>query len=317
MLWGKKQKKAEITRKKPETPQVEEKIVECVPNFSVGHDSAVIHKIVDSIRNSSVDVLDQSYDEDHNRLVVTFIGTPEKVFSAAYNSIETATKLIDINKQIGVHPFIGVVDVVPFIPVKNVNMGDCKDMAKNLGKMVAEKLKVPVYLYGEAARNNTFKHLHNIRHGGLDHLRSAISTKDFKPDFGPAQAHPTAGAVAIGARDFLIAFNFNLDTDDLAAAKDIAKKIREKDGGLPGIRALGVPLHSKEKVQVTVNITHYKKTSLKVLMDRVKKEAQAKGISILNTELIGLVPKDATFPGMKEYLMLDDYDDGKILETYL
>jgi glutamate formiminotransferase len=129
--------------------------------------------------------------------------------------------------------------------------------------------------------------------------------------------HPTAGAVAIGARDYLIAFNFNLDSDDLDAAKEIAKKIREKDGGLPGIRALGVPLHSKRKVQVTVNITHYKKTSLKVLMDRVKKEAQAKGIAILNTELIGLVPKDATFPGMKEYLLLDDFDEGKILETYL
>jgi len=320
MIWGLKQGTAE--KQKPQskseaTPQVQEKIIECVPNFSVGHDSSVIHKITDSIKNSKVDILDRSYDDDHNRLVVTFIGTPENVLLAAYNSIETATKLIDINKQIGVHPFIGVVDVVPFIPVKNANMGDCKELAKNLGKMVADKLNIPIYLYGEAARNNTFKHLSNIRHGGLDHLRSAISTKDFKPDFGKPEVHPTAGAVAIGARDYLIAFNVNLDTEDLQIAKDIAKKIREKDGGLKGIRALGVPLSSKGKVQVTINVTHYKQTTLKVLMDAVKKEAAAKGIQIAHSELIGLIPKEATFPGMKEYLILDDFDDGKILETYL
>lgn len=272
MVWGLKQKTADPQKKqesKPEKPaeNSQEKIIECVPNFSVGHDSSVIHKIVDSIKSSSVDVLDQSYDDDHNRLVVTFIGTPEKVLSAAYNSIETATKLIDINKQIGVHPFIGVVDVVPFIPVKNTNMNDCKDIAKKLGKRVGDELKVPVYLYGEAARNDTLKHLHNIRHGGLDHLKKSITTKEFKPDFGPAQIHPTAGAVAIGARGYLIAFNFNLDSDDLEAAKDIAKRIREKDGGLPGIRALGVPLHTKKIVQVTINVVHYEKTSLKVLMD--------------------------------------------------
>jgi glutamate formiminotransferase len=320
MIWGLKPKTASPQKKQSKTeekPQAEEKIIECVPNFSVGHDSAVIHKIVNSIKSASVDVIDQSYDEDHNRLVVTFIGTPEKVLRAAYNSIETSSSSIDINKQVGVHPFIGVVDVVPFIPLKGANMKDCKDIAKSLGKQVGDTLKIPVFLYGESARNDKFKHLYNIRHGGLDHLRSAISTKDFKPDFGEAKLHPTAGAVAIGARDFLIAFNVNLDTDDLQAAKDIAKKIREKDGGLPGIRALGVPLNSKGKVQVTINVTHYKKTSLKALMDRVKKECGAKNVQILNTEIVGLVPKDATFPDMKENLMLDDFDEGKILETYL
>lgn len=320
MIWGLGQKTtaSKKNQNKPEEkPQVEEKIIECVPNFSVGHDSAVIHKIVDSIKASSVDVIDQSYDEDHNRLVVTFIGTPEKVLNAAYRSIETATGAIDINKQVGVHPFIGVVDVVPFIPLKGANMGDCKELSRSLGKMVADKLKIPVFLYGEAARNEKFKHLYNIRHGGLEHLKNTIATKDFKPDFGEQKVHPTAGAVAIGARDFLIAFNVNLDSDDLSAAKDIAKRIREKDGGLPGIRALGVPIPSKGNVQVTINITHFKKTSLKALMDRMKKECEAKKIQILNTEIVGLVPKEATFPGMKETLMLDDFDEGKILETYL
>ncbi len=312
---AKKQEKHAAEQEQPQ--EIKEKLVECVPNFSVGHDSNVIHKIVDSIKASSVDVIDQSYDEDHNRLVVTFIGKAENVLNAAYNSIETAQKLIDINRQVGVHPFIGVVDVVPFIPLKNANMGDCKELAKTLGKMTAEKLKIPVFLYGEAARNDKFKHLSNIRHGGLDHLKNAISSKDFKPDFGEPKVHPTAGAVAIGARDFLIAFNFNLDTDDLQAAKDIARSIREKDGGLKGVRALGVPLNSKGIVQVTVNLTHYKQTGLKVLMDRVKKECAAKNVPILHTELIGLIPKDATFPGMKEYLLLDDFDEGKILETYL
>jgi len=317
--FGKKAVKTAIKQqsKPAEKPQAEERVIECVPNFSVGHDSSVIHKIVNSIKASSVDVIDQSYDEDHNRLVVTYIGSPEKVLAAAYNSIETASKLIDINKQVGVHPFIGVVDVVPFIPLKGAKMGDCKDIAKTLGKMVADKLKIPVFLYGEAARNEKFKHLYNIRHGGLDHLRSMIGTKDFKPDFGEPKLNTTSGAVAIGARDFLIAFNVNLDTDDLQVAKDIAKRIREKDGGLPGIRALGVPLHSKGKVQVTINVTHYKRTSLKALMDRVKKECEAKKVSVLNTEIVGLIPKDATFPGMKENLMLEDFDEGKILETYL
>lgn len=320
MIWGLGRRTAASQKKqsKPEEkPHGEEKIIECVPNFSIGHDSAVIHDIVDSIRSSSVDVIDRSYDQDHNRLVVTFIGTPENVLKAAYNSIGTATGSIDINKQIGVHPFIGVVDVVPFIPLKGAKMGDCKEIAKALGKMVAEKLKIPVFLYGEASRNEKFKHLYNIRHGGLDHLRGAITTKDFKPDFGEQKVHPTAGAVAIGARDFLIAFNVNLDSDDLAAAKDIAKRIREKDGGLPGVRALGVPIPSKGTVQVTINVTHFKKTGLKALMDRVKKECEAKKIQILNTEIVGLVPKEATFPGMKEYLMLEDFDEGKILETYL
>ena len=294
-----------------------EKLIECVPNFSIGHDSTVIHRLVDSIKASSVDVVDQSYDDDHNRLVVTFIGTPEKVLNAAYNSIDTAVKLIDINRQVGVHPFIGVVDVVPFIPLKNANMNDCKELAKKLGKKVADELKVPVFLYGEAARNDKFKHLSYIRHGGLNHLKNVISTKDFKPDFGEPKVHPTAGAVAVGARDFLIAFNFNIDSIDLAKAKTIAKNIREKDGGLPGIRALGVPLNSKGMVQVTVNLTHYRQTGLKALMDRVKKECASQGVAIQNTELVGLIPQAATFPGMKEYLMLDDFDEGKIIETYL
>jgi glutamate formiminotransferase len=268
---GKMPQKAE--KPAPQNPLVE-KLVECVPNFSVGHDSNVIHQIVDAIKACKVDVADQSYDEDHNRLVVTFLGTPENVLNAAYNAIETATKLIDINKQIGVHPFIGVVDVVPFIPLKNISMNECKEMAKKLGKMVADKLKIPSYMYGEAARNDKFKHLSHIRHGGLHHLKNTIATNDFKPDFGPQAAHPTAGAIAIGARDFLIAFNFNLDSDDLTAAKDIAKRIREKDGGLPGIRALGVPIHSKKNVQVTVNLTHYKTTGLKALWTGWRRNAK-------------------------------------------
>jgi glutamate formiminotransferase / 5-formyltetrahydrofolate cyclo-ligase len=321
MIFGFEKKKPQQAKKQVERPviqpQTKEAIIECVPNFSVGHDPEARHKIVDAIKASKVDVIDHSYDEDHNRLVVTFIGESEKVLQAAYNSIETASKLIDINKQIGAHPFIGVVDVVPFIPLQNASMGDCKELAKRLGKMTAEKLNIPVYLYGEAARNDKFKHLSNIRHGGLEHLKKTIGTKDFKPDFGPASAHPTAGAVAIGARDFLIAFNFNLDTDDLEIAKDIAKKIREKDGGLKGIRALGVPLHSKKIVQVTVNVTHFKETGLKVLMDRVRKECAGKGVSIQNTELIGLIPQAATFPNMKEYLLLEDFDEGKVIETYL
>lgn len=303
--------------KTAEPQSAAEKLIECVPNFSVGHDSSVIHKIVDSIKASSVDVVDQSYDDDHNRLVVTFIGAPDKVLNAAYNSIDTAVKLIDIRRQVGVHPFIGVVDVVPFIPVKNASMNDCRELAKKLGKIVADGLKVPVYLYGEAARNDKFKHLSYIRHGGLEHLRSAIATKDFKPDFGEPKVNPTAGAVAIGARDFLIAFNFNINSIDLAKAKTVARNIREKDGGLPGIRALGVPLNSKGMVQVTVNLTHYKQTGLKALMDRVKKECASQGVAIQNTELVGLIPQAATFPGMKEYLMLDDFDEGKIIETYL
>jgi glutamate formiminotransferase len=324
MIWGLKQRTADQPKNAQSKPAGKVvstldngKLIECVPNFSVGHDNTVIHKIVDSIKASSVNVIDHSYDEDHNRLVVTFIGSPENVVQAAYNSIGTASKLIDITKQVGVHPFIGVVDVVPFIPLKNANMNDCKECARKLGKMVGDQLKIPVYLYGEAARNDFFKHLHNIRHGGLAHLNTMVGTKDHKPDFGPAALHPTAGAAAIGAREFLIAFNFNLDSIDLAAVKAIAKKIREKDGGLKSIRALGVPLNTKGIVQLTINVTNFKVTGLKALMDAVKKECDSRGINILNSELIGLVPQAATFPGMKEYLQLDDFDEGRIIETYL
>jgi len=313
-----KQKSKTIEKADTRPAQTEKKLIECVPNFSVGHDKAVIEKIVGSIRSvRDVDVLDHSYDDDHNRLVVTFMGEIEPVFNAAFSATRTASQFIDINRHEGVHPFIGAADVVPFIPVKGSKIRDCVDLAKRLGKKVGDELRIPVYLYGDAARNGFLKHLYNIRHGGLTHIKSAIGSKDFKPDFGPQNIHPTAGAVAIGARDYLIAFNVNLEIDDVAAAKDIAKKIREKDKGLKGIRAIGVPLISKGIVQVSVNITHYKQTGLKKLMDAIRKEADLKGITIRNSEIVGLVPKEATFPGMKEYLTLEDFDDGKVIETYL
>lgn len=275
------------------------KIIECVPNFSEGKNHKVIESLAAEIRSvEGVKLLDYSADPDHNRSVFTFIGNPKAVLDAAFRSASKAIELIDISKHQGVHPRIGAVDVIPFIPLKNVTLAECVKIAHKLGKRITKELKVPVYFYEEAAACAENKNLANIRKGGFTKL----------PKF-----HPSAGAVAVGARDFLIAFNVNLASNDLEIAKTISKKIRD----LPCVKALGVPLATKGIVQVSMNLTNFRETGLKDAFDAVSAEAEKNHAKITNSEIIGLIPQAAVFQDMKDYLKLEQFDAKKILETYL
>ena len=293
------------------------RIIECVPNFSVARNKPVVKTIVDEVKSQKgVKLLNSHVDPDHGRLVLTYIGEPEAVGEAAFALAATAVELIDVHKHEGVHPWFGAIDVIPFIPLK-ARMSDCIKISHEVGKEIAEKLKVPVYLYGEAATRPERRDLSEVRKGGYEALLQRINLPEWKPDYGEPKEHPTAGAVAIGARDTLIAFNVNLNSDRLEIARAIAGKIREKDGGLPGIKALGVPLESRGIVQVTTNITDFRKTSLKQVFEAIKNEAEKYRTPVLESEIVGLIPKEATFPEMKDYLQLPSFDDSKILETHL
>jgi glutamate formiminotransferase len=278
------------------------KVIECVPNFSEGTDLALIDDIVAAIK--SVKILDLHSDPEHNRSVITMVGEPKVVKQAVFELTERAMQLLDINQHEGAHPFIGVVDVIPFVPLKNCPMSEVQSLAHELGSELWDKLKLPVYFYGEAARIPERRDLPYVRRGGFTALKAEIDQPHRKPDVGHG-LHVTAGAVSIGVRDFLIAFNVNLDSRDLDIAKSIAKNIREKSGGLPGIRALGVELKSRGISQVTINITDHKMTSLKRVFDEVKKWAKEYEVKIVGSEIVGIIPKDAVFEGMFGYLGLN------------
>lgn len=291
--------------------------LECVPNFSEGCDQAKIEQIVHYVKSATdAEILDLHSDPDHNRSVLTMAGEPEEVKAAAFALCEKAAELININKHKGVHPFIGVVDVIPFIPLKDSTMADAAKAAVDLGMKVWNELKIPVYLYGEAAFIPHRSNLANVRRGGISALKEEIETEERHPDVGDPKLHPRAGAVAIGARNFLIAFNVNLDSKDIVFAKEIAKSIREKHGGLPGVKALGVPLESRDGiVQVTVNITDHKETSIKDVFNAIRSKAKARNVQVLESEIVGLIPEDATFPHMDKYLRLKDFNESKILSA--
>ncbi len=294
------------------------KLVECIPNFSEGRDIGKISHIVDAAKSvKEARLIDFHSDPDHNRSVLTLIGSPKAVSEAAYKLTEKAAELIDIKNHGGVHPYIGVVDVIPFVPLKGMNMNETVEVARSLGDRIAHDFKIPVYLYGEASLRPERKNLAHVRRGGFEKLAEEIGSAERHPDYGEAKLHERAGAVSIGARDFLIAFNVNLDTKDLTIAHDIAKSIREKHGGLPGVRAIGVSLKSKGIVQVSMNITEHRKTGLYDVMSFIKDRAEELEVKIRGGELIGLIPRDAVFPKIKEYLMLEDFSERKILNSYL
>ena len=294
------------------------KIIECVPNFSEGRDIGKISHIVEAAKSvKSVKLADIHSDPDHNRSVLTLIGPPEAVCEAAFKLTEKAAELIDIQKHNGVHPFIGAVDVIPLVPLKGIDMKGVIELASGLGDRIAHELKVPVYLYGEAALRPERKNLADVRRGGFAKLREEIKSAARHPDYGEEKLHPLAGATSVGARDFLIAFNVNLQSKDLSIAHEIAKNIREKHGGLPGVKAIGVFLPSKGIVQVSLNITEHRKTGLYEVMSFIKEMAEEMDVKIRKGEIVGLIPKDAVFPKIKEYLMLDDFSERKILNTHL
>jgi glutamate formiminotransferase/formiminotetrahydrofolate cyclodeaminase len=295
------------------------KIIECVPNFSEGRRPEIITQIVASIQSvQGIVLLDQEMNADHNRAVVSFIGEPHQVLEAAFRSCQKAQELIDLTVHKGEHPRLGATDVIPFIPIANTTMDECIFLAKELGRRIAEELKIPVYLYENAATRPERVDLANIRKGEFEGIRTAIKTDPSRaPDFGKLELHPTAGAVVVGARFPLIAYNINLNTTDLSIAKKIAKAIRFRSGGFRYAKALGFAIKEKNCVQVSINMTNYLETPLYRVFETVKREAARYGVMIKESEIVGLTPEKALLDSAIYYLQLDEFRPEQILETKL
>lgn len=291
-------------------------LVECVPNFSEGRRPEIVEAIVSAVRSvRGVTVLDCSSDPDHNRSVLTFVGAPEAVETAAFAAIRTASELIDMARHSGAHPRIGAADVVPFIPISGVQMADCVQLAQRLGKRVGEELDIPVYLYEQAATRPDRQNLENIRRGEYEELRETIKTDaDRAPDFGPLELG-SAGATVIGARAPLIAYNIYLNTDDVEAANKIARAVRHSSGGLHYVKALGLLVDNR--AQISMNLTDFTRTPIHRVQELVKIEAARYGYRIAYSELIGLIPEQALLDAARWYLQLDPFGEEQVLERRL
>jgi len=293
-------------------------IIECVPNFSEGCDKMKIDEIVKIIEASGTQILDVEMNPDHNRAVLSFIGEPDKVLEAAFNATKRASELIDLTKHKGEHPRIGATDVIPFVPISNISTEECIELARRLGKRIADELEIPVYLYEAAATRPDRENLANIRKGEFEGLSREIETNpDRRPDFGKPKIHPTAGATVVGVRFPLIAYNINLNTSDVSIAKNIARAIRFKDGGFRYAKALGFELKEEGLTQVSINMTNYLGTPLYRVFETVKLEAQRYGISIKESEVVGLVPEKALIDAAIYYLQLNRFNESQILEYHL
>ncbi len=294
-----------------------DRIVECVPNFSEGRSRTTVRALVDAVESvPGVWLLDQTMDRDHHRSVLSFAGEPDAVAEAAFRAIRVATDLIDLRKHEGVHPRVGATDVVPFVPVRGVTMQDCIRLAKRLGKRVGTELEIPVFLYEQAATHRDHAPLESVRRGGLQGLAfRMVSDPDWTPDFGPPHLHKTAGAMVIGARPPLIAFNVNLRSTDLALARSIAKDIRQSNGGLPHLKAIGVELASRRMVQVAMNLTDHVITPIHVAFEAVRSRAAEQGVAVAGSEVIGLVPQAALVQVAVQSVALEQFDATQVLEA--
>lgn len=292
------------------------RIVECVPNFSEARRPEVIEDILKSIRDiPGVYILDRHSDIDHNRTVITFVGNPNAVIEAAFQAISTASKLIDLNLHRGEHPRIGATDVVPLIPIRNISMQECVELARILGERVGTELGIPVYLYEDAATRQERKDLENIRRGQYERLKEEIGIDpDRKPDFGPSKLGP-AGATVIGARQFLVAFNVFLNTDDIRVAHKIAKAIRHSSGGWRYLKSKGFMVEGR--AQVSMNFTNYRLTPLARVVETIRREAERYGTSIHHNELVGLIPQQALADAAAWYLQLEEIHPQQIFEHHL
>jgi glutamate formiminotransferase/glutamate formiminotransferase/formiminotetrahydrofolate cyclodeaminase len=291
-------------------------IIECIPNFSEGRNPAVVEALMAAVTSvPRVWLLHHTMDPDHHRSVLTFAGPPDAVAEAAYRATRTATALIDLRRHEGEHPRVGATDVVPFVPIQDVTMAECAQLARHVGQQVGSELGIPVFLYEQASPAHNHRSLESIRLGGLQGLASRIETDPtWLPDFGPPRFHETAGAIVIGARQALIAFNVNLNTSDLAAAKAIAKIIRQSNGGLPCLKAIGVKLASRGMAQVAMNLTDYRVTSMYAAFQAVQTEAAKFGAEVAGSELIGLVPQAALDPTLAASVQLERFDTSQVLE---
>ena len=296
------------------------RLIECVPNFSEGRDRQRIEALVAAMSGlQGAWVLDVHSDPDHNRSVITLAGAPEPVAEASLRGVAKAAELIDLRRHAGQHPRIGAADVLPFVPVEGVTMDYCVGLARHIGQEIWARCKIPVYFYEEAAIRPERKRLESVRGEEFDSLRDAVlRNNDIAPDVGGPALHPSAGAVAVGARKFLIAFNINLDTPDVSAANRIARAIRASSGGLPHVKAMGVELKARKLAQVSMNLTDFQQTSIRRVFEAVRMEAQRNGCAIHSSEIVGLVPRQALGPHDAAYLRLEDFSpEKKILETRL
>ena len=291
-------------------------MVECVPNFSEGRDPAKIDAIVQAILAvPEVVLLDRESDPDHNRSVLTFVGPPAAVADAAFRAVEKATALIDLTRHTGAHPRIGACDVLPFIPIEGVTLEECVRLAERVGTEIWTKLRVPVYLYEAAARKPERTNLENIRKGQFETLLKEMGTLGARdPDIGEPLCHPTAGAIVTGARKFLIAYNINLNTPDLAIAKQIAKTIRFSSGGFRFVKAMGVMLASRNLAQVSMNLTDFEQTPMHLVFEAVRREAERHGVGVAGSEIVGLIPRKSLELSAEYFLRFENFRPELVLE---
>lgn len=295
------------------------RIIECVPNFSEGRNTKTVQRLVEEIAAvETACVLDTHIDPDHNRSVITFVATPEKVVDAAFRVTAKAADLIDMHTHQGEHPRLGATDVLPFVPIAGVSLQECATLAHEAGRRIGEELRIPVYFYESAALRPDRVNLEDVRRGALELLREEITTTPNRaPDVGPRRVHETAGAIAVGARQLLIAFNVNLCTDDLRIAREIARVVRARNGGLPFVKALGFTLATRGIVQVSMNLLNYKASGMKEAYDAIAVAAERLRVEVAGAEIVGLVPRDAIDPTAAYFSKLENFSENKILEHQL
>ena len=293
-------------------------IIESIPNLSEGRRPEVLERIAETIRAiPGVTLLDHSSDPSHNRSVYTLVGDADGVKRATLAIFEQAVPAIDLRTHQGEHPRVGAVDVVPFVPIEGITMAECVAIAKEVGAAVAERFNVPVYLYEEASANPARKNLEDIRRGEFEGLAEKMKRPEWIPDFGPARPHPSAGATVIGARMPLIAYNINLDTSRLDVAKKIAAAIRHSSGGLRYVKAAGFMLEDRGIAQVSMNLTNYERTPIFRVFEIVRREAARYGVSILESEIVGLVPSAPLLSAAEFYLQIERFGPDQVLENRL
>jgi len=294
-----------------------QEIIECVMNISEGRDIARLGAIADEIQSTeNAYLLNVSSDPDHHRTVFSFIGPPSSIGHTAFAATTKAVELIDLTQHLGVHPRIGAVDVIPFVPIQGVSMKQCVQIARQVAEKIGRELGIPVYMYGEAATRPAFRHLVRIRQGEFENLGEHIEKDPSrKPDFGPTRVHPTAGGIAVGARQPLIAFNVHLESQEVAVARQIAAGIRESGGGLAGVQALGFFIPHRNQAQVSMNVTDFRQTPLLKIFNRICEEARLLRIRVDSSEIVGLVPQDTLGEDAIRVLKLKDFDPNQILEN--
>ena len=284
-------------------------LVECVPNFSEGRNPETVQQIAAAIGSvETACVLDRHIDPDHNRSVITFVATPERVVEAAFAGVKCASELIDMRRHEGVHPRLGATDVLPFVPIRGVTIDDCVALAHEAGRVIARELSIPVYYYERAALHPERVNLEDVRRGARSQM---------VPDEGPDRFHDSAGAIVVGARPFLIAFNVILRSDDVSVARRIARTIRARNGGLPFLKALGFQLQTRNLVQVSMNLVNYEVTGMGDAYDAIRREADVLGVDIASTEIVGLVPRSALDREAEYFRKLENFSEETILENQI